>query len=199
MPGVEGIRRASVDHVRPRGDLLHESVLVEIRRRRRRRGCAVAVEGHHTGEVRRARRQLAQELADEQLLLGSQQRVVSTLVADRRARLAAQAGAAAQRAADVGGPQLHLVAELQQLTEARAQVPGTGVCLHGQVRSREIADEQRVAGEVGHDDRQVLRAVSRSSQCSQTQSADLQRVARGDLGVCGGPGLCGGSGLLAGG
>ena len=62
------------------------------------------------------------EPVDELVLVHPQQRVVTPLEPDRGARLAAEAGAAAQRAADVGGPHLDVVVRGQHPPQAGVQL-----------------------------------------------------------------------------
>jgi hypothetical protein len=78
------------------------------------------------------------------------QRLVGALEADRRGDLEAHAGAAAQRAAQVAGPQLGRVGQRQELVVQRAEDPARPLLLvDGEVRPRDVADEQAVAREHG--------------------------------------------------
>ena len=91
------------------------------------------------------------------------------LAADRRRRLLAHAGAAAHRAADVAGPDLDVVAQAEQAVQRRVQLARAVLGLDGEVGPRDVADEQRVAGQerpVVDEERAVLGTVARARQAS---------------------------------
>ena len=74
--------------------------------------------------------------------------VVAALEADRRGGLEVDRGAAAERAAEVGGPDLDLVVEREQpLVQGAEHLGGALARLHRQVGAGDVADEQRVAAE----------------------------------------------------
>jgi hypothetical protein len=195
MPCIECARWTPVDHPRARGELAGQGILVQLGYRRRLRERAGTVQVHYASNVRGTRWQLAQQLLYEPGLIESQQRVVMTLVADRGARLAAQAGASAQRTTDVGGPHLDVVAQAEHLAHAVMQILRAGVRLDSEIRAGEISDEQRVttqhqpwvlaAGDISDDDRHVLRAVARGRPGLQPQRTDRDRLAGRELGGAG--------------
>jgi hypothetical protein len=61
--------------------------------------------------------------------------------------VAAHVGSAAEGSADVRGPHLHEVFELEQFAQGPEEVPSTLLGLHDQVGAGEVPDEQRVPGE----------------------------------------------------
>src|SRR5207253_9979892 len=65
--------------------------------------------------------------------------------ADRRAGLLAHPGAAAERAADVAGPDLDEVLVLEETVERAVEPARALLGLDGQVRPGHVADEERVA------------------------------------------------------
>ena len=86
---------------------------------------------------------------DELGLVGDRQgAVVAALEADRRGGLEVEPGAAAERAAEVAGPDLDLVGQRQQPLVQRAEhVGGALARLDRQVGAGDVADEQRVAAQ----------------------------------------------------
>src|SRR5205823_9439369 len=99
-------------------------------------------------EVRRLGSELVQERPDELILVvDAEVPVEAPLEADRRARLLAHPAAAAERAADVAGPQLDAVAELEQPSQRAEEVAGPFLGLDGEIRACDVADEERVAGQ----------------------------------------------------
>ena len=75
-------------------------------------------------------------------------RVVRALEGDRRGHLHVHAGTAAQRAAEMAGPDLALAGQREQLLAQRAEDALRALGLvDGQVGARDVADEQRVAGQ----------------------------------------------------
>ena len=74
--------------------------------------------------------------------------VVGALEADRRGALQVDPGAAAERAAEVAGPDLDLVVQRQQpLVQRVEHLRGALARLDRQVGAGDVADEERVAGE----------------------------------------------------
>ena len=119
------------------------------------------------------------------LVLHPQQRLVRALEADRRGHLEVHAGPAAERAAEVAGPQLGGVGQREQLAVQRAEDPARALLLvHGQVGPGDVAHEQAVAGEhrprllaalrVDQRERAVLGAVARRVQRAHAQRAELE-------------------------
>ena len=133
---------------------------------------------------------MRRELVDELRQVHRQQRVDTPLEADRRARLAAQAGAAAQRATDVRRPDLDVVIERGQPRERPVQRLGAVGGLVGEIGPRDVPDEQRVAGQ--HHPRriaalvvddlvgQVLGAMAGRGDCADLDLADRDHVAGDD-------------------
>jgi hypothetical protein len=100
-----------------------------------------------------------------------QRRVVGALEADRRGALQVDPGAAAERAAEVAGPDLDLVVQLKQpVVQGVEHLRGAFARLDRQVWTGDVADEERVAGEerpgsapaarVGEQEAGVLGAVA---------------------------------------
>ncbi len=84
----------------------------------------------------------------------------------------------------MAGPDLAAVGQREQLLRQRAEDAARALgLLHRQVRSRDVADEQRVAGQhrprlvaaarVDQRERRVLRAVAGSVQRAHAQAAEL--------------------------
>ena len=88
---------------------------------------------------------------DELGFVGERQRpVVAALEADRRGGLEVDAGAAAERAAEVAGPDLDLVGQREQPLVQRAEDAGGALArLDRQVGTGDVADEERVAAQHG--------------------------------------------------
>jgi hypothetical protein len=129
-------------------------VLLDLARRQRHQLDALgqqraAVQRDDGAEVRRLRSQPGQRPLDELVLVGDRQdRVVAALEADRRGDLHVHPRAAAHRAAEVSGPHLHVLAQRQQRPVQRPEDPARAVgLLDRQVGPRDVADEQRVAGQ----------------------------------------------------
>ena len=108
-----------------------------------------AVERDDLLDVRRPVGQGGGGAVDEVGLGGDRQgRVVGALEADRRGALQVDPGAAAERAAEVAGPDLDLVAERQQPVVQRVEhLRGAFARLDRQVGAGDVADEEGVAGE----------------------------------------------------
>ena len=144
---VELLIRADVDQ--HRALVLREP---ELARRERQQLDArsqqrPAVEVDDRVEVRRLGPEPRQRGGDELVLVGDGQgRVVRALEADGRGDLEVHARPAAQRAAQVTGPQLHRVGQAQEAAVERAEDPARTVGgLDGQIRARHVVDEERVA------------------------------------------------------
>ena len=118
--------------------------------------------------------------------------IVAALEADRRGRLVGDPGAPAHRPPQVARPDLDLVRERRGGARARS-----GRCPRrpsrasiGQVRSRDVADEQRVAGQdrpwivsppgVTEQERGVLGAVARRVDGLDRERPELQDPAVGE-------------------
>ena len=137
-------------------------------------------------EVRRLRAELRERLLDELVLVGDpQHRVGVAFVADRRADLHVHAGAAAHRAAEMPGPDLAAVGQRQQLLVQRAEDAARALgLLDREVRPRDVADEQRVAGQHGprlgaaggvdQRERRVLGPMSGRVQRADAHAAELE-------------------------
>src|SRR5207245_9855376 len=107
-----------------------------------------AVQRDDALEVRRLRLWIGGELPHELVLVPDpEQRVEAALEADRRAGLLAHPGAAAERAADVPGPDLDEVLVLEEAGERAVESARPLLGLDGQVRPGHVADEERVAGQ----------------------------------------------------
>ena len=116
-----------------------------------------AVQGHDALEVRRLGGQVAGERPHEgRLVLARQQPVEAALEPDRRARLLAHAGAAAERAADMPGPHLREVAESEEALHRGVQPARALLLVDREIGPGDIADEERVA----RDDEPGLRATA---------------------------------------
>ena len=130
------------------------ALLLDLARRERKQLHAVGeqralVELDDRLEVRRLRTELGERLLDELVLVGDRQRrVVRALEADGRGDLHVHARAAAHRAAEVAGPDLDLGRQHEQLVVERAEDPARAFgLLDRQVRTCDVVDEQRVAGQ----------------------------------------------------
>jgi hypothetical protein len=146
---VELLVRPHVDEHRPVGPLL-----LDLARRQRQQLDAVgeqrpAIEVDDDAEVRRLRAEAVQRVLDELVLVRDRQhRVVPALEADRGRHLHVHPRAAAHRAAEVTGPDLDVLAQREQLAVQRPEDPPRPLgLLDRQVRPRDVADEQRVAGQ----------------------------------------------------
>ena len=129
---------------------------------------------------------VASERCDEAVDVGlAQQRVVSALVADRRADLHVHAGPAAHRSAEMTRPDLAAVGQRQQLLVQAAEDPARAlVAIDREVGPRDIADEQRVAAEhcprlvaaraVDERERRVLGTVAGRVQRAHDDGAELE-------------------------
>ena len=151
-------------------------------------------------EVRRLWRKVAGQLAHEVLLAPeAEEPVEAALEADCRARLLAHPRAAAERPADVAGPSLREVVQLEQPVERSEELTRTLLGLDREVGTCDVADEERVAGDdqpglfaarsVGDDVRRVLGPVARSGEGGDAHTADRdgvpvrhRLVVEGDLG-----------------
>ena len=142
----------------------------DLLERRRRTDERAAVQLDDLLHVRRARR-LRPARGREELVVVLEQRVVElSLEADRRRRLRAHRGAA-ERAGDVSRIDLDSVAEIGQPAQAVEEPLGALDRLDGEIGSRGVADEERVAreheprlrpaGAVDHGEGAVLRPVAR--------------------------------------
>ena len=120
-----------------------------------------------------------------------QRRVVGALEADRRGALQVDPGAAAERAAEVAGPDLDLVVQRQQPVVQRVEhLRGAFARLDRQVGAGDVADEERVAGEerpggaaaarVGEQEAGVLGPVAGGVDRLDREVADRQRPAVGE-------------------
>src|SRR5919204_5438099 len=172
-----------------RRPLLEELVCARRRERLERGGLGderPAVQLDDALEVRRLRREVAGQLADELVLaLDPEQRVEAALEAERRPGLLAHPRAAAERAADVRRPDLEEVLLLEQLAEGAVQVSRALLGLDGQVRPCHVADEQRVAGQdepgalvaasVLDEEREVLGPVAGRADGGDPRLANLDR------------------------
>ncbi len=182
-----------VDRLRPLGDRRLEAARRELRRRADRLDQRAAVEGDDVLDVGRPLAQRGDRVLDEIGLVGEGQRpVVAALEADRRGGLQVDPGAAAERAAEVPGPDLDLVGQRQQPLVQRAEdVGGALARLDRQVGAGDVADEERVAGQ--HRDRVAAAARRRAAGrrcaraggrgCGSPRShrlAQLQRPAVGE-------------------
>src|SRR5439155_10849756 len=114
MGGVELARVTAVDQRRaaleeleraPRGERVEGDRFGDER---------AAVELDDPFEIRRLRLELAREALDELVLFEAEELVRAALEADSRGRLLAHSRAAAERPADVTGPELGHVVELEQ-------------------------------------------------------------------------------------
>jgi len=140
-------------------------------------------------EVRRLGTELGQRLLDELVLIGDRQgRVVRALVADCRGDLHVHPRAAAHRAAQMPGPDLDLAGQREQMLLEGAEDAARALgFLDGQVGPRDVADEQRVAGQHGpgllaptgvdEGERGVLGPVAGRVQDPHRQRAELELVA----------------------
>ena len=107
---------------------------------------------------------------------------VVALASDRRRALGAHV-AAAQRAGDVPREDLDRVAELGQAPERPEEVLRAFARGDGEVGTRRVADEERVAGQrdpVVDDERAVLGPVPGRVQHADAGRADLEHVAVGE-------------------
>jgi hypothetical protein len=184
---VELARVAAVDQDRPRREQLGDA-----RGRARLQGRGLrqerpAVQLDDPLEVRRLRREVRCQLADEGALVDDlQQAVEAPLEADRRPGLLAHPRATAERAADVPGPGLREVVELEQPPDGAEELARALLLLDGQVGPRDVADEERVAGEdeprlagaarVLHEVGEVLGAVARRREGPDLDVADPHHV-----------------------
>ena len=114
------------------------------------------------------------------LVLDSEQRVVAPLEPDRGRDLHVHGRAAAERSAEMPGPDLDVVAEREQALAQAVEDPARALgLLDGQVRPGDVADEQGVAREHGprlrrargvdEGERRVLRPVA---GCRDRPNAD---------------------------
>ena len=149
-----------------------------------------AVEGDDALEVRGLRRQALRQRADEGLfVLAREEAVEAPLEADRRARLLAHPRAAAERAADVPGPDLSEVPERQQALDRGIEAPRPFLLVDREIGSRDVADEERVAGDdqprlvaarlVGDEVRRVLGPVAGRGESGDRDVAEGHLVAVG--------------------
>ena len=146
---VELLVRPRVDQDRALGDRhLHRS-------RGERRGHSQlldqrsAVQRHDVLDVGRALPELVERGVDERFRGGGPEGgVVLALEADRRGRLVVDRGAPAHRSAEMAGPDLHVIVQGQQAPVQRIEDRLRAVAgLDRQIRARDVADEQRVAGQ----------------------------------------------------
>ena len=145
-----------------------------------------AVERDDRLEVRRLRAERRDRALDEALDVGlAQQRVVRALVADRRGDLHVHPGPTAHRSAEVAGPHLAAVGQRQQLLVEAVEDPARALrAVDGEVRPRDVADEQRVAAEdrprlvaaraVDERERGVLGAMAGRVQGAHADVAELE-------------------------
>ena len=110
-----------------------------------------AVERDDRAEVRRLGTERGRRRGDELVAVPDlQERLACALEADRRGDLQVHARAAAERAAEVAGPHLARLGEVQQRVVERAEDVARALRLvHGEIRAGDVADEQRVAGQDG--------------------------------------------------
>src|SRR5829696_4839814 len=104
--------------------------------------------------------------------------------------VAAHVGSAAEGSADVRGPHLHEVFELEQFAQGPEEVPSTLLGLHGQVGAGEVPDEERVPGEeqprllrparVLDQEAGVLGAVAGSGDGDEAHASHLNYIAVGE-------------------
>ena len=151
-----------------------------------------AVQHRVVGEVRRRVRLIGGHQLDERRLAHRLQRVVrAALLADRRERFLAQR-LAAQRAGAVGGIDQALVGQRQQLVVQRveqtaAQIGRRPAERDAQIRTADVADEQRVAGqhgvrnrvaaiEVEDEDRDRFGGVPGRLERGQADAAELDAI-----------------------
>ncbi len=131
-------------------------------------------------------------VGDELLLVGDLQgAVVAALEADRRGGLEVEAGAAAERAAEVCRPDLDLVGQRQQPPVQGAEQVGSAFAgLDGEVGTGDVADEERVAAQqrpgvaaaapVAEQEAGVLRPVAGGVDRLDDEVAQLQLPAVGE-------------------
>ncbi len=174
--------RAGVDERRHLAGVERRRRRHPVRQRQHRR--ALPIDLLHPREVRRRVRQVAENGGDESVALAQlQERIVSPLAADGRVRRLADAGAA-ERAGAVARVHLDVIVELEQDVEERGeQLAGEGshLIFAEQIRPPDRTNEERVAGQdpnrragFAHDDRNVLRRVSRRVQEREDDVADAQ-------------------------
>ncbi len=148
--------------------------ILHLRERRLRADERPAIEFDDPLHVRRLGRLRSGRCCDEILVALEQRMVVLALVPDRRRRFRAHRGAA-KGAGDVSGIHLDAVTELDDPVQRFEHRLRAAARLDGEIRSRRIADEERVAGQnaVGDDKRAVLGAVTRRVQHADDDVAEL--------------------------
>ncbi len=168
------------------------------RSRCQRRGRAqlldqgAAVQRHDVLHVRRAIPELTERVIDERLQRGDSERaVVLALEADRRGGLVVDRGASAQRSAEMRRPDLDVVVQGEQAFVQRFEDRLRAVArLDRQIGSRDVADEQRVAGQhrpriasasgIAQHERGVLGAVAGRVHRLDLQVAHAESPAVGE-------------------
>jgi hypothetical protein len=146
---VELFVGARVDRQGALGDRRLEAVGRQLGRRGDRFDQRAAVERDDVGDVGRLGADCGDGVLDELgLALEAQGAVVTALEADRRAGLEVDPGAAAERAAEVPGPDLGLLGQLQEaLVQGAEDVGGALARLDREVGTGDVADEEAVAGQ----------------------------------------------------
>ena len=189
---VELVVGAPVDHEGAACHPLLELVWGHRRRRAEVVEEGAAVDRDDRRHVRWFVAEAADRVLDELRLVGGPERpVVAPLEPDRRGVLEVEAGAAAERAAEVAGPELDLVVEGQQpLVQGAEDVRGPLARLDREVGPGDVADEQRVAAEQGpggavaagvaEQEGGVLGPVAGGVDRLDREVADLQRPAVGE-------------------
>ena len=212
MDGVELTRVAPVEEGRAFVEArLHDRRSERIERLRLREERA-PVERDDALEVRRLVGELAGERADEAVLVvAREQPVEAALEANRGHGLLAHPRAAAERPADVAGPDLGEVPEREEPLERPEEPAGALLGVDCEIRARDVAHEERVAGDdepgllaaapVGDEIRGVLRPVAGGCKSRDGDLADRDRVAVGErlvleLDPCAGRHVDGGAGRL---
>ena len=177
----------------PVGDRRLEAVRGELRRGADRFDQRPAVERDDVLDVGRLAADRGDRVLDELgLALEAQRAVVAALEADRRGGLEVDPGAAAERAAEVAGPDLGLLGQGQQaLVQGAEDVGGALARLDREVGAGDVADEEAVAAQhrpgivaaagVAQQEGGVLGAVAgRVDRLDRRALAQLQRPAVGE-------------------
>ena len=195
VAGVEGVGGAHVDDGAAGGDQPGELGRAEQRRLASRGSAAARLSSTTRSTCGGRGGSDATRLVDEVALVGDREEAVRPpLVAERRARLLAQARAAAERAADVAGPDLDRVVEVVEAAQGGVQRACALARVGGEVGTPDLADEQRIAGQERERRRGALRSPSTSERCSGRCPGVARAVSTAEPTAIESPGR---SGLLA--